>query len=123
MSSPQAAPDAGVSKSGNCLANNGVTKDDGSSNTSNLPESSGKDNPKKNSQLNEKSGGPNGTTSSGGKTPSFHYDPDKLTLKFIFANRDGLTVILDCKPTDTIGEVKGALLSIWPEGTTLCSEY
>lgn len=44
------------------------------------------------------------------------YDPKKITLKFIFANKDGVSVILDCKPTDTVGEVKGALLSMWPEG-------
>ncbi len=52
----------------------------------------------------------------GGKSVAFHYDPNKITLKFIFANRDGLHVILECNPTDTIGEVKGALLSMWPEG-------
>ena len=44
------------------------------------------------------------------------YDPKKITLKFIFANKDGVSVILDCKPADTVGEVKGALLSVWPEG-------
>ena len=46
----------------------------------------------------------------------FVYDPNKITLKFIFANRDGVHVILECNPTDTVGEVKGALLSMWPEG-------
>lgn len=53
-------------------------------------------------------------------TPSqpatFVYDPNKITLKFIFANRDGVHVILECKPSDTVGEIKGALLSVWPEG-------
>lgn len=49
------------------------------------------------------------------------YDPKKITIKFVFANRDGLNVIVDCKPTDTVGEVKGALLSMWPEGMPACS--
>jgi len=44
------------------------------------------------------------------------YDPTKLSLKFIFANRDGVNVILDCKPSSTVAEVKGALLSMWPKG-------
>jgi hypothetical protein len=44
------------------------------------------------------------------------YDPSKITLKFLFANRDGVNVVLDCKPSDTVGEVKGALLSMWPQG-------
>lgn len=58
-------------------------------------------------------------------TPSqpatFVYDPNKITLKFIFANRDGVQVILECNPTDTVGEVKGALLSMWPEDVPSCS--
>jgi hypothetical protein len=48
--------------------------------------------------------------------PPYKYDPNKITLRFLFANRDGLTVTVECNPTDTIGEVKGALLSVWPEG-------
>mmetsp|Transcript_12120 Transcript_12120/g.17551 ORF Transcript_12120/g.17551 Transcript_12120/m.17551 type:complete len:268 (+) Transcript_12120:55-858(+) len=48
--------------------------------------------------------------------PPFVNDPDKITFKFIFANRDGVNVILDCKPGDTVGETKGALLSMWPDG-------
>ena len=47
---------------------------------------------------------------------SFTYDPKKITLKFIFANRDGVNAIVEYSPTDTIAEVKGALLSMWPEG-------
>jgi hypothetical protein len=27
-----------------------------------------------------------------------------------------LTVTVECRPTDTVSEVKGALLSVWPEG-------
>ena len=46
----------------------------------------------------------------------FVYDPNKISLKFIFANRDGINVIVECNPADTVGEVKGALLSMWPEG-------
>jgi hypothetical protein len=48
--------------------------------------------------------------------PVYKYDPDKITLRFLFANRDGLAVTVECKPSDTVGEVKGALLSVWPEG-------
>lgn len=48
--------------------------------------------------------------------PPYKYDPDKITLRFLFANRDGLTVTVECKPTDTVGEVKGALMSVWPDG-------
>ena len=48
--------------------------------------------------------------------PKFVHDPKKLTLKFLFANRDGLNVTCDCSPSDTVGEVKGLLLSMWPDG-------
>jgi hypothetical protein len=47
---------------------------------------------------------------------AFVHDPDKITLRFLFAGRDGTHVIIDCKPNDTVGEVKGALMSCWPEG-------
>jgi hypothetical protein len=53
--------------------------------------------------------------------PPYKYDPDKITLRFLFANRDGLTVTVECKPSDTVAEVKGALISVWPKGTRLCS--
>ncbi len=55
-------------------------------------------------------------------TKTFVHDPNKITLKFIFANRDGLHVILDCTPADTVGEVKGALLSLWPDDIPECSD-
>lgn len=60
------------------------------------------------------------------KTPriaskEYVYDPTKLTLKFIFANRDGVNVVLECKPSDTVGEVKGVLLSMWPQAMPVCS--
>ena len=48
--------------------------------------------------------------------PPFVDDPSKVTLRFIFPNKDGLTVTVDCQPTDTVGEVKGMLLSMWPDG-------
>lgn len=52
--------------------------------------------------------------------PPYKYDPDKITLRFLFANRDGLTVTVECKPGDTVGEVKGALLSVWPDDLPDC---
>lgn len=51
--------------------------------------------------------------------PPYKYDPDKITLRFLFANRDGLTVTIECNPSDTVGEVKAALLSVWPSGEFL----
>lgn len=60
---------------------------------------------------------PTPVVSSSKKTrPQYKYDPEKITLRFLFANRDGLAVTVECKPSDTVGEVKGALLSVWPEG-------
>mmetsp|Transcript_24882 Transcript_24882/g.47703 ORF Transcript_24882/g.47703 Transcript_24882/m.47703 type:complete len:165 (-) Transcript_24882:479-973(-) len=97
MSTPQSmTPDAEVSASAPAGKENG----DAATNSS-----SGGDSP-----------APAATSSSRSEPVPFVYDPDKTSLKFIFANRDGLHVILDCKPADTIGEVKGALLSLWPEG-------
>lgn len=55
--------------------------------------------------------------------PPYKFDPDKITLRFLFANRDGLTVTVECKPTDTVGEVKGALISAWPEGASKKSVF
>jgi len=49
--------------------------------------------------------------------PPYKFNPDKITLRFLFANRDGLTATVECKPSDTVGEVKAALLSVWPSGT------
>ena len=48
--------------------------------------------------------------------PPYKYDPEKVFLRFLFANRDGLTVTVECKPADTVGEVKAQLLSVWPDG-------
>ena len=47
----------------------------------------------------------------------FVYDPHKITVKFLFANRDGLHVTLEFDAEDSVGEVKGALMSVWPDGT------
>ena len=59
---------------------------------------------------------PKKQTSAAAKSASFIHDPNKITLRFLFAGRDGTHVIIDCKPNDTVGEVKGALMSVWPEG-------
>jgi hypothetical protein len=53
--------------------------------------------------------------------PLYKFDPDKITLRFLFANRDGLTVTLECEPHDTVAEVKAALMSVWPKGKFYCS--
>ena len=64
---------------------------------------------------NDPSDGP--VVSSSKRTrPPYKFDPEKVTLRFLFANRDGLTVTVECKPSDTVGEVKGQLLSVWPDG-------
>merc|ERR1711862_746032 len=55
------------------------------------------------------------TTTNSSPLPSLN-DPNAIRFKFIFANHDGLNVMVDCKMTDTVGEVKGALLSVWPKG-------
>lgn len=52
--------------------------------------------------------------------PPYKFNPDKITLRFLFANRDGLTVTVECNPSDTVGEVKGALLSVWPDDLPDC---
>jgi hypothetical protein len=54
--------------------------------------------------------------------PAYKYDPNKITLRFLFANRDGLTVTIECEPSNTVGETKGALLSVWPEGKWIKSK-
>mmetsp|Transcript_15811 Transcript_15811/g.43727 ORF Transcript_15811/g.43727 Transcript_15811/m.43727 type:complete len:264 (+) Transcript_15811:396-1187(+) len=74
----------------------------------------------KNVVQNDPSAGP--VVSASKRTrPPYKYDPEKVTLRFLFANRDGLTVTVECKPDDTVGEVKGQLLSVWPEDLQTCS--
>ena len=46
-------------------------------------------------------------------------EPDTMKIKFIFANRDGVTVEIECSPSDTIETITKSLRSHWPEGTFL----
>jgi hypothetical protein len=75
------------------------------------------DTPKKDND-NDPSKGPV-LTLSGKKRPPYKYDPKKVTLRFVFANKDGISITLECDPDQTVGEVKGALLSVWPDGKLL----
>lgn len=43
-------------------------------------------------------------------------DMEKINIKFVFANRDGVNVVFNFDPSYTVGEVKGMLLSMWPDG-------
>lgn len=52
----------------------------------------------------------------------FSYEPGKVSIKFLFANRDGLNVRIQCELSDTVATVKGSLLSLWPEELESCSE-
>eukprot|EP00339_Tiarina_fusa_P015341 CAMPEP_0117083312 /NCGR_PEP_ID=MMETSP0472-20121206/58661_1 /TAXON_ID=693140 ORGANISM="Tiarina fusus, Strain LIS" /NCGR_SAMPLE_ID=MMETSP0472 /ASSEMBLY_ACC=CAM_ASM_000603 /LENGTH=212 /DNA_ID=CAMNT_0004811893 /DNA_START=280 /DNA_END=918 /DNA_ORIENTATION=- len=79
------------------------------------------DKPKEESSSKPESGTTPIVSSSKKSRPPYKYDPDKITLRFLFANRDGLTVTVECTPADTVGEVKGALLSVWPEDLPSCS--
>mmetsp|Transcript_1459 Transcript_1459/g.2319 ORF Transcript_1459/g.2319 Transcript_1459/m.2319 type:complete len:178 (+) Transcript_1459:337-870(+) len=42
-------------------------------------------------------------------------DVEKINIKFVFANRDGVNVVFNFEPSYTVGEVKGMLLSMWPD--------
>ncbi|KAL7507826.1 hypothetical protein ACHAXN_008962 [Cyclotella atomus] len=55
------------------------------------------------------------------RSKAFVYDPNKITLRFLFAGRDGIHVVIDFDPNDTVGEVKGALMSVWPEDMPECT--
>jgi len=52
----------------------------------------------------------------------FTYQAGKVSIKFLFANRDGLSVRIQCDISDTVATVKGSLLSLWPEELESCSE-
>jgi len=39
---------------------------------------------------------------------------DKIGIKFIFANRDGIHVEIECSPSDTVDMVKNMLIAEWP---------
>ena len=41
---------------------------------------------------------------------------DKIRIKFIFANRDGLNVEIEYPMSDSVGMLKSTLLSMWPKG-------
>lgn len=43
-------------------------------------------------------------------------ESDSIRLKFIFANRDGVHVEIECLPSDTIETITKSLQSKWPEG-------
>ena len=48
---------------------------------------------------------------------------EKIRVKFIFANRDGINVEFDCSPSDTVLEVKTSLISEWPKGEQLRQQF
>ncbi|OQR95936.1 hypothetical protein THRCLA_22047 [Thraustotheca clavata] len=39
----------------------------------------------------------------------------EIQIKFLFANHDGVKVLLNVFPDRKVGDVKGTLLSMWPE--------
>lgn len=41
---------------------------------------------------------------------------DELRLKFVFANKDGVRVVLGFHKSTLVSEVKNELLRNWPEG-------
>lgn len=53
--------------------------------------------------------------------PPYKFNAEKITLRFLFANKDGFTITIECKPDTTVGEVKGRLLSVWPEDLDSCT--
>uniref|UniRef100_A0A7S2USI7 UBL3-like ubiquitin domain-containing protein n=1 Tax=Attheya septentrionalis TaxID=420275 RepID=A0A7S2USI7_9STRA len=82
-----------------------------------LPNASGNASPKSRSPKPQSRSPSTGMQASA----SFVYNPDKISLRFLFANRDGLTLTINCDPGDTVGEIKGALLSVWPDELKECS--
>jgi len=99
---------------------NDNTGDKDSSNTKNNAIAEGGAGKESNAAPNDVSSGPVVSVTKRTRPP-YKYDPEKVTLRFLFANRDGLTVTVECKPSDTVGEVKGQLLSVWPEDLPSCS--
>jgi hypothetical protein len=43
-------------------------------------------------------------------------DSNAMKIKFIFANRDGIHVEIECSLSDTVGAITKDLQSKWPEG-------
>ena len=46
---------------------------------------------------------------------------DTVKIKFLFANRDGIHVEIECSPSDTIENITKTLQSKWPEG--VCNDF
>jgi hypothetical protein len=57
-----------------------------------------------------------GVTSSLSLDRNYVHDPNKIAIKFIFANRDGLNVYVKSFPTDSVHVLKQSLISLWPKG-------
>lgn len=47
--------------------------------------------------------------------PPYKYDPNKITLRFLFANRDGLTVTIECDPSDTVAKPRARSFPCGPK--------
>lgn len=77
-------------------------------NENNSPTEGGETEKKKEKMQEIKETSPAATTDDNNET-------ETIALRFVFANRDGLHVTVECKPTDTVGEVKALLLSMWPD--------
>ncbi len=71
------------------------------------------ENLKSSEMQNDNQGG--NVSSKKSSTPFFVYDPSKVFVKFLFANRDGIHVLVEFNPEDTVGEMKGALIQAWPD--------
>lgn len=56
-----------------------------------------------------------GVTSSLSLDKNYVHDPQKIAIKFIFANRDGLNVYVKSFPTDSVHVLKQSLISLWPK--------
>jgi len=48
-------------------------------------------------------------------TDYFVYDPNKVSVKFLFANRDGIHVLEKFNTEDTVRDMKCALIQAWPD--------
>ena len=114
---PETAPEK-ESGDGDSDKPNGVAKGDEGEKSKEEESKEAKPEEKKEGETTESKAAPV-VSSSKKSRPPYKYDPNKITLRFLFANRDGLTVTVECAPSDTVGEVKGALLSVWPEGKIL----
>jgi hypothetical protein len=55
--------------------------------------------------------------SSGRKSSTDYFvnDPNKVSVKFLFANRDGIHVLIKFNTEDTVRDMKGALIQAWPD--------